>query len=72
MMLLGCKYTTSTIAVRERIGKTQRNVTIRILLPALSKEAQKQLIQFEEEERWHEQSISLRSSPCSSFVTEDF
>ena len=72
MMLLGRKHTTSTVAVRERIRKAQRNVTIRIPFSALSEGTQKQLIEFEEEERWHKQKYAAKKLASFKFRDEDF
>ena len=65
-------HTTSTIAVRERIRKSQKNVTIRIPFCALSEEMQKQLIEFEEDEREHKRRYAARKLAYFEFLDDDF
>ena len=72
MALFARKHTTSTVSVRERIRKAQRNVTIRIPFSALSKETQGQLISYQEEEQEHKRMFAARKLGSFKFCNEDF
>ena len=72
MTLFARKHTTSTVFVRERTRKAQRNVTICIPFSALSKKTQRQLIAYQEEEQEQKRKFSVRKLGSFKSCDEDF
>ena len=71
-VLLARRHTTSTVAVRERIRKAQRNMMISIPFSALSEEVKKRLIAFEDDEREHKRQSAVKKVAAFRFRDESF
>ena len=70
MVLFARRHTKSTVVVRERPCNAQKNVIIFIPFSAHSKEMQKHLISFEDDERQHKRRFVVKKLTAFKFRDE--